>query len=607
MANSLKFLKGTRDNFDALAEKINTSFYVVEDIDKVMNGEEEVDVVRYSLYLGSTLIADGVSKAVVDALELRIDALEGLVGSESVANQIAAEIKKIEDAYKAADEALQANIDGLKIKALDASEIAELQDNNVKEAYKLVNKDGNAVSESAVIKIYKDSALAEVVLTDEKPSEEEGEEPIKGQFLKFTYNLADGAESDVYVDVSTFLVQSEFGDGLVVSEAGVVSVKLAATSAENKNFLAMEEGALAVRSIDSKATVLQEKITVAGLDGQLGAGNYTNGMVISAGTSVYDILTNILCKNLYPTGVTRTSASASASMSALSLTLDKTGTVEVGTKVQLTKGSTNGTSASNVKNSSISGMEYGYSMDISGVTTSTDKIISATCTTGISNNNYVISATINSGFGADTVTNKKTTPTTVSGSGSASLAVTTLGCVEEGTNKITINASGATISYSADKIEGVYYMSNLGRIDEAHYAEAINAVSSATSRPTKTASGSVTGVYYYFMGGSQLQDPNNLDSATIRALGKSSTLTKDADTNVGSWTSPGYSVVIACPTKYKLSEIKDSMGNSYMGKFSKTATIGVQTGEITTQYTVYMYPLENNDKMSFTGIKFSKV
>ena len=48
------------------------------------------------------------------------------------------------------------------------------------------------------------------------------------------------------------------------------------------------------------------------------------------------------------------------------------------------------------------------------------------------------------------------------------------------------------------------------------------------------------------------------------------------------------------------------MGNSYLGKFSKTATKAVKTGEIDTNYTVYMYPLENNDKMDFKNITFKK-
>ena len=84
----------------------------------------------------------------------------------------------------------------------------------VKEAFKLVDEDGVKCGE--YIKIYKDSSLKSVALDD--------------QTLNFTYILADGTESIVKLDVSTFLAEAEHGDGLQVNEAGVVSVKRDETS-----------------------------------------------------------------------------------------------------------------------------------------------------------------------------------------------------------------------------------------------------------------------------------------------------------------------------------------------------------------------------------------
>lgn len=99
---------------------------------------------------------------------------------------------------------------------------------NVKEAYKLVDEDGTQVGET--INIYKDSSLISVDLVDEKPAETEGAEATKGQFIKYTYVLANGTESVQYVDVSRLLVEAEFKNGLEVSAAGEVSVKVDATS-----------------------------------------------------------------------------------------------------------------------------------------------------------------------------------------------------------------------------------------------------------------------------------------------------------------------------------------------------------------------------------------
>ena len=128
-------------------------------------------------------------------------------------------------------------------------------------------------------------------------------------------------------------------DGLQVNENHEVSVKLGEDTETNKNFLDLEgdvegEKSLAVRSIDADATVLQKDLTIAGLDGSFGAGNYSNGNVIPAGTDIYTILENILCKENYPTP-SKTNANVKTSMNALTIGLDTTGTVEVGTKVTL--------------------------------------------------------------------------------------------------------------------------------------------------------------------------------------------------------------------------------------------------------------------------------
>lgn len=494
-----------------------------------------------------------------------------------------------------------------------------VDDKNVKEAYQLIKTVGET-SEAVgdTIKVYNDSALNNVELISKTENKKQT------QFLKFTYTLADGSSKEVEFDVSSLLVQSEFKNGLLVNENGEVSVKLGEniTNSEgvviSKNFLTFEgnvdgEKALAVRSMDTDALVLHQPLTVAGLSGSFGAGNYENGDEIPSGTSIYTILENILCKESYPTTTAITNSNASVSMKDLTLTLDKSGDQEVGTLVKLTTGKTNGVTVTKT-DPKISGMVYGFSVEAGKKQQFSNDMISASTHTSISSNTYTISATINNGFTADTTTNVKTTPTTVSGESSASLAETTLGCVSEGSNKITINATGATYSYSGDAVTFVhsgntydtfYFCSNLKKTDANHKLSR-TATSGLSNTPTKSANTTITGKYKYFMGGSQLQDPKDLTSDAIRGLVKNGWVTKDGTTSIGTWQSPGYSVVIACPSKYKLATITDSMGNSYLGKFSKTATIAVKTGAINTNYTVYMYPLENNDKMDFKNITLTK-
>ena len=101
---------------------------------------------------------------------------------------------------------------------LSASDIASLSDgSNVREAYRL-KKGGNNVDDT-VIKIYKDSALQNVVLQDQK--------------LVFTYLKVDGTTATIEVDVSKFLTEQEFGNGLSVSSDGKVSIKIDINSQGN--------------------------------------------------------------------------------------------------------------------------------------------------------------------------------------------------------------------------------------------------------------------------------------------------------------------------------------------------------------------------------------
>ena len=137
--------------------------------------------------------------------------------------------------------------DGGKLTATNVeAALAELDDKitstgNVAKKYKVVSVDSPAgtslaeyklqvaegtsetyadVTGSANIVVPKDQHLKSVVLTNEDASGNEG------SFMKFTYVLDNGNESDVYVNLSNFLTESEFGDGLSVSNAGAVSAKL---------------------------------------------------------------------------------------------------------------------------------------------------------------------------------------------------------------------------------------------------------------------------------------------------------------------------------------------------------------------------------------------
>ena len=125
---------------------------------------------------------------------------------------------------------------------------------NVKEAFKLVDEDG--VQAGAQINVYKDSALKSITL--------EGAEGAK-QELVYTYTLADGTEEVVRVDVSKFLAEAEFKNGLEVSSVdGTVSVKIDEAS---EAFLSVSESGVKLSgvqdAIDSKVSGLNANVSSA--------------------------------------------------------------------------------------------------------------------------------------------------------------------------------------------------------------------------------------------------------------------------------------------------------------------------------------------------------
>ena len=115
------------------------------------------------------------------------------------------------------------------VKKLTENEVTALGESNVREAYKLIDEDGAQAGD--IIKIYKDSSLKSVALD--------------GQTLNFTYILANGSESTVGVDVSNFLAESEFKNGLEVVNH-VVNVKVDAAS---ENFLTVGEAGVKLSGV----------------------------------------------------------------------------------------------------------------------------------------------------------------------------------------------------------------------------------------------------------------------------------------------------------------------------------------------------------------------
>ena len=224
--------------------------------------------------------AEAAKGAAESAKEAAVAAKEAAEASNTSATAIANEAKDIAtsantvagEAKSTAAQALEtaqnavANLKTYTVKKLSDSEVTNLGDTNVREAYQIIDEDNSPAGET--IKIYKDSSLKKVELS--------------GQSLQFTYILADGNEDTVGVDVSSFLAESEFGDGLQVVEH-VVSVKKDASS----------ESFLSVSSDGVKISGIQNAINTAASNTLTAATGYTDEKISGVNETIASIQSSL--------------------------------------------------------------------------------------------------------------------------------------------------------------------------------------------------------------------------------------------------------------------------------------------------------------------------
>ena len=209
-------------------------------------------------------------------------AVEGINAADQIAS-LATTLKTVQD-----------NASKYKMVALTPQEIAALSDENVKEAYKVVSYQGDETAQTVytqvgnTVKIYKDSSLIESYLGSDADTVDASTgvitkyayelisnpttkvtkkaydafstedkalyQPINSQSLNFVYQLVNGTYSLIKVNVSKFLAESEFKNGLEVSSSGEVSIKVDDNSDE---YISVSENGLKLTGIKDALNSLQ--------------------------------------------------------------------------------------------------------------------------------------------------------------------------------------------------------------------------------------------------------------------------------------------------------------------------------------------------------------
>ena len=195
-------------------------------------------------------------------------------------NNAAAQIASLAETMKT----IEGNSYKYKMLKLTQAEVSALSDENVKDAYKVVSYQGEETAQTVytqvgdIVKIFKDSSLQEVYLGASTDTINETTGVITKntvtdpQSMNFAYQLANGTYSLTKIDVSKFLTESEFSDGLQVSGAGVVSVKPDTTSSDAENFISVGANGVKISGIQDAIDT-----SIEALDATVGSTTVANG------------------------------------------------------------------------------------------------------------------------------------------------------------------------------------------------------------------------------------------------------------------------------------------------------------------------------------------
>lgn len=349
----------------------------------------------------------------------------------------------------------------------------------------------------------------------------------------------------------------------------------------------------------SSAKVTSQPITVEGgpLADALKAAGFTT---IDETTDLYTLLLKLACKETWPTSTKFEAGNATVSLAKPSFTLSNSGTtVEVGTKCVLSEvtipsaavpdstqpkvtGFTNGYSSADNNTKEFSATEVKANLKENYPTLLEGNYTMAIDYTGF-NNIDDINATADADY------------TNVKYDGNDALIATF------NTNTVKVTITGPKAYAEFEDIPAYYACSNLKNTHNEdgtfHVSDAHENLNYTSGISSNNKSLSVTGKYKYFAGYTSVTDVTTLESDDVRALtdiGEGFLPISDSLTIIGTdavKTQEGKSIVFAIPTTYTLSVQEGMTGTELIGTSFKEAQVGVKTGELTTTYNVYMYPI----------------
>lgn len=483
---SEKIFKGFKqvkfESFSALKneEKAGYLWFVRTEVPEV-EGANDVANDEYDIYFGSRHYGH-FCEGELSAIEAKITALEGKHDNE--VTEILDTLSKATETIASQADAINTNIaniakinEDLALKANESSLASYISKVEYTDDKKIVfkNADDTQLAEVDATPFIKDGILedVDVVVIEEVPEENPHGLVAGEKYIKFVWNT-DGESKEDYILASEIGATYTGSDSITISTDNIISVKEVGGDKVN------------VTEIPVGGTPLADILLAKNID-TINSGN------------LQEVLESLFSQNNWAVNPTRTlPTSLTVSMNTPSISLDKTGTQEVGTTVNLSASAKTASASAKI---TYSGFDYGYSMTDDDIRDAEGNPAEVSITGNIKDGSaYKLTFDTNNGFGGVDVAD--VTGSTTSGN--------TL-VVAEGTNKVTVTAYSPEFTATVPAQDKIYACSSLKKTDESHIVSASTATTIDGAVKTVTASTSVTGAYYAFIGYSDTLPTTNAE------------------------------------------------------------------------------------------------
>lgn len=313
---------------------------------------------------------------------------------------------------------------------------------------------------------------------------QENGKPLTLKFVGAEWNTEEKIYKEFNKTIELTLASTQ-SDGLMSKEDKAKVDKILTTGAGTK-FLG-DDGKYYPIELTTEAVETTDEIPVAGgpLAELLNSAGITS---ISSRTNLQALLTSLFTKELWPTNLVFKEGTIKSTVPAPTMTINKSGLVEVGTDI-IVSGTTINAGGQSTTARTYSGFTYGYSASNDNTKDSDSTSISVSATnTQNTTDKYQLSRTINNDVENAT--------------GSADISAVKLASktfkVIEGVNTVKAEVTGIRHSCTFAAMPVYYACSNLGKTSEDHKSSAKDSTDLTSVAPTNSVSRTVTGVYPYY-------------------------------------------------------------------------------------------------------------